>query len=73
MPLAYVKLCLINAETLAVEREVRLKQSELVTYENGRDRAVRTWQALTAKQETDYLDRLMREAVASGVPHLLAQ
>jgi hypothetical protein len=73
MPFAYVKLRLINADTLAVEREVRLKQSEMVTYENGQDRAVRTWQALTAKQKTEYLDRLVREAVASGVPRLLAQ
>lgn len=73
MPFAYVKLRLINAETLAVEREVRLKQSELVTYKNDKERALRTWQALSAKEKTEFLDRLLRDAVASGVPRLLAQ
>lgn len=74
MPYAYIKLRLINADTLAVEREVRLKQSELVTYAaDAAERAVRTWQALTAKEKTDYLDRLLREAVTDGVPRLLKQ
>jgi hypothetical protein len=73
MPFAYVKLRLIDAQTLEVKREVRLKQSEMVTYALGADRAVRTWQALTAKQKTQYLDHLLREAVTEGVPRLLKQ
>jgi hypothetical protein len=71
MPFAYVKLRLINADTLAVEREVRLKHGEMVTYAPGAERAVRTWQALTAKEKTDYLDRLLREAVTDGVARLI--
>lgn len=73
MPFAYIKLRLINPETLEVEREVRLKQSEMVTYAQGTDQAVRTWQALTAKEKTQYLDHLLREAVTEGVPRLLKQ
>jgi hypothetical protein len=73
MPFAYVKLRLINAETLDVEREVRLKEGEMATYALGEERAVRTWQALTAKEKTEYLDRLMRQAVTEGVPRLLKQ
>lgn len=74
MPFAYIKLRLINADTLAVENEVRLKQSQMVTYAQDADeRAVRTWDALTAKQKTDYLDHLLREAVSEGVPRLLKQ
>lgn len=74
MPFAYIKLRLLNADTLAVEGEVRLKQGEMVTYAPDADeRAVRTWQALSAKQKTDYLDRLLREAVTEGVPRLLKQ
>jgi hypothetical protein len=73
MPFAYVKLRLIDAETLAVQREVRQKQAEIVTYAPDADRAVRTWDALTAKQKMAYLDGLMQEAVTEGVPKLLKQ
>lgn len=73
MPFAYVKLRLINADTLDVEREVRLKEGEMATYALGEERAVRTWQALTAREKTEYLDRLMRQAVTEGVPRLLKQ
>lgn len=74
MPFAYVKLRLINADTLAVEREVRLRQSQMVTYaQNADERAVRTWGALSAKEKTDYLDHLLRAAVSEGVPRLLKQ
>jgi hypothetical protein len=72
MPFAYVKLRLLNADTLGVEREVRLRKSQLVTYaQNAGERAVRTWGALSAKDKVDYLDRLLREAVTEGVPRLL--
>ena len=73
MPFAYVKLRLVNADTLAVENEVRQKQSVLATYAPDADRALRTWDALTPKQKMDYLDRLMQEAVSEGVPKLLAK
>jgi hypothetical protein len=73
MPFAYVKLRLVDADTLAVEREVRQRQSQLVTYAPDADRAVRTWDALTAKQKMDYLNALMQEAVTEGVPKLLAK
>jgi hypothetical protein len=73
MPFAYIKLRLINADTLAVENEVRQKQSVLATYAPGADRAVRTWDALTPKQKMDYLDELMQIAVTEGVPKLLAK
>lgn len=73
MPFAYIKLRLINPETLEVAREVRLKQSQMVTYALGTDQAIRTWQALTAKEKTQYLDHLLREAVTEGVPRLLQQ
>ncbi|MTV39209.1 hypothetical protein [Duganella radicis] len=74
MPFAYIKLRLINADTLAVEGEVHLKQSQMVTYaQNADDRAIRTWGALSAKEKTDYLDHLLREAVSQGVPRLLKQ
>ncbi|SHN40749.1 hypothetical protein SAMN05192549_11174 [Duganella sacchari] len=72
MPFAYIKLRLIDADTLAVQREVRLKQSELVTYaQNAEDRNVRTWAALSAKEKSDYLDHLLRQAVTEGIPRLL--
>lgn len=72
MPFAYVKLRLIDADTLAVEREVRLKQSEMATFaQNASERAVRTWSVLTAKEKADYLDRLLRAAVSEGVLRLL--
>ena len=71
MPFAYVRLRLIDAETLTIEREVRQKQSQLVTYAPDADRAVRTWDALTPKQKMDYLNALMQEAVSEGVPKLL--
>lgn len=73
MPFAYVKLRLVNADTLAVEREVRQKQAEIVTYAPDADRAVRTWAALTPKQKMTYLDELMKEAVTEAVPKLLAK
>lgn len=38
-----------------------------------RDRALRTWDALTPKQKMDYLDRPMQEAVTEDVPKLLAK
>lgn len=72
MPFAYVKLRLIDADTLAVVREVTQKQSQLVTYAQDADRDVRTWGALSAKQKMDYLEHLMRAAVTEGVPKLLA-
>lgn len=71
MPFAYVKLRLVNAQTLAVEREVRQKQAHVVTYAAGADRAVRTWGALSARQKAEQLDQLMREAVDEAVPKLL--
>lgn len=72
MPFAYVKLRLINADTLNVEREVRLRQSRLVTYaQDASERAVRTWGALSAKEKIAYLDQLLCEAVTEGVPRLL--
>lgn len=73
MPYVYVKLRLVNAETLEPEREVRQKQSQLVTYAPDADRAVRTWDALTAKQKIVYLDELLQEAVNEAVPKLLKQ
>ena len=72
MPYAYVKLRLIDASTLQVVREVTQKQSQIVTYKPDADRAVRTWDALTPKQKTDYLDGLVRAAVAEAMPKLLA-
>jgi hypothetical protein len=73
MPFAYIKLLLLNPETLAVEREVRLKESQMATYAQGTDKAVRTWQVLTPKEKTQYLDHLLRKAVTEGVPRLLKQ
>jgi len=72
MPFAYLKLRLINADTLEVENEVRQKQSQMVTYaQNADERAVRTWQALSAKDKIALLDQLMRQAVSDGLPRLL--
>lgn len=72
MPFAYVKLRLIDADTLAVEREVRLKESQMATFtQDASERAVRTWSVLSAKEKTDYLDRLLRTAVSDGVQRLL--
>jgi hypothetical protein len=73
MPYAYIKLRLVDANTLQVLREVTQKQSRVVTYEPGAERAVRTWDALTPKQKLDYLDGLMCEAVTQAVPKLLAE
>jgi hypothetical protein len=73
MPYAYIKLRLVDAETLEVQREVRQKQSQLVTYAPDANRAVRTWDALTPKQKVDYLDELVRQAVVEAMPKLLKQ
>ena len=72
MPYAYIKLRLVDANTMQVVREVTQKQSRIVTYKPDSERAVRPWEALTPKQKADYLDGLMREAVTEAVPKLLA-
>jgi len=71
MPYAYIKLRLIDTSTMRVVREVTRKESEVVTYPADAERAVRTWDALTPKQKTEYLDTLLRRAVTEGVPKLL--
>jgi hypothetical protein len=71
VPFAYIKLRLINAATMAVEREVTVTKSTTVTYAPGADRAVRTWQALTPKEKMDYMNAVMSAAVAEGIDKLL--
>jgi hypothetical protein len=72
MPFAYLKLRLVDADTLAVLGEVTEKASEIVAYPPEVDRDVRTWGTLTAKQKVDYLDRLVDRAVKHAIPKLLA-
>jgi hypothetical protein len=72
MPFAYLKLRLVDADTLAVLGEATEKMSEIVTYPPETRPDVNAWGALTPQQKIDYLDHLIDKAVRQGVAKLLA-
>jgi hypothetical protein len=72
VPFAYLKLRLVDADTLAVLGEATEKVSGIVTYPPEAESGVHAWDALTPTQKIEHLDHLIDKAVRQGVAKLLA-
>ena len=72
-PFAYVKVRLIDADTLTVLREVRAPMSAIITQPSASPIAMDVWTGLDNKTKIDHLNSLLRQAMDLAVPTLLAK
>lgn len=69
-PFAYVKIRLIDANTMEVVQEIVQKRAYPVgNYNKGADMAA--WTTLTSKQKVEYLQELIKDTVSDAVPRLI--
>lgn len=69
-PYAYLSVSLIDVPTMSVIRQKRVTESTIVPTAQSRD-ALRPWDAMTAQEKTDAIERLIRRAIGRAIPELL--
>jgi len=69
-PYAYFAISLIDVATMRLIRRVSATESELVPTSSSKQ-ATRPWDALTAAEKVETLDRLIRRGVDRAMPELL--
>ncbi|MES2261941.1 MAG: hypothetical protein V4724_25760 [Pseudomonadota bacterium] len=72
-PFAYVKVRLIDADTLEVLREVIQKKAYPVGHYNLGEASLYAWDALTSQQKILCLQAAIKEAMNDAVPKLLTE
>jgi hypothetical protein len=72
MPFAYLKLRLVDAKTLDVVREVKVRESRVLGAKEDGEATLYAWNVLTPKQKLDSLHTLLGRAMSKAIPSLLA-
>jgi hypothetical protein len=69
-PFAYVKLSLVDTETMSVISETTMMESTTLSTARSRE-AAKPWEVLTAEQKVQALQQIIRQAVAGAMPNVL--